>query len=145
MTIGVGSGIPKAPRPQPPCHRLSYSMSDSYRSTLETKREDKSFDNKAFNNWGLSTCGSYTDDRILSQPSRILQGPPHTYIYICLFIPTIVLPTNTLWTSYVWLIPCLQRHLLTLNVRVQKLLPSKIHSLTLQLNLFSSTLQTGSS
>ena len=40
---------------------------------------------QAFNNWGLSTCGSYTDDRILSQPSRILQGPPH--IFFLLFHP----------------------------------------------------------
>lgn len=93
-----------------PCHRLSYSMSASYRSTLETKREDKSFENRP----------SIIGDSVLAAPTQmteycpsrreyILQGPPHIYIFF--YCST----QNAVDFIYIWLIPCLLRHLLTLK------------------------------
>ena len=62
LGIDDGSGIPKGP----PCHRLSYSMSGSYPSTLKTKREDKSFENRP----------SIIGDSVLAAPTQMTEYCP---------------------------------------------------------------------
>ena len=79
--IDDGSGIPKGP----PMSQVILFHVGFVSVNFKNQAWRQVLWEQAFNNWGLSTCGSYTDDRILSQPSRILQGPPH--IFFLLFHP----------------------------------------------------------
>ena len=81
LGIDDGSGIPKAP----PMSQVILFHVGFVSVNFKNQAWRQVLWEQAFNNWGLSTCGSYTDDRILSQPSRILQGPPH--IFFLLFHP----------------------------------------------------------